>query len=242
MKDKELMKISEKKAVVFGGTSGIGLAIVKMLSQEGASVVAISRDPTKSGPMPARVTTRSCDVRDGVAVERLLNEIGMIDILVSAATGGKRAFGPFIEMDIDGFKGSFDKLWGYANVVRFGTKHVSDGGSITLLSGSPARTFPKGLSALSSVGGAVEALVRTVAKEVAPRIRVNVVSPGIIDTPMYDQTDQVKRAQDFRDMSKGNLIPRVGTADEVAEGVMFVIKNDFVTGTIVNVDGGSVLS
>ena len=143
---------------------------------------------------------------------------------------------------MDGFKGSFDKLWGYANVVRFGAKNVIDGGSITLLSGSPARTFPKGLSALSSVGGAVEALVRTVAKEVAPRIRVNVVSPGLIDTPMYGQTDQAKRAKDFKDMSKGNLIPRAGTANEVAEGVMFVIKNDFVTGTIVDVDGGSVLS
>jgi NAD(P)-dependent dehydrogenase (short-subunit alcohol dehydrogenase family) len=98
-------------------------------------------------------------------VERLLSEIGMIDILVSAATGGKRAFGLFVEMEMDGFKGSFDKLWGYANVVRFGARHVSDGGSITLLSGSPARTFPKGLSALSSVGGAVEAFVRTVRRK-----------------------------------------------------------------------------
>jgi NAD(P)-dependent dehydrogenase (short-subunit alcohol dehydrogenase family) len=90
------MKISGKKAVVFGGTSGIGLAIAKMLAQEGASVVAISRDPSKSGPLPAGVTTKSCDVRDGAAVERLLSEIGMMDILVSAATGGKRAFGPFV--------------------------------------------------------------------------------------------------------------------------------------------------
>ena len=59
---------------------------------------------------------------------------------------------------------------------------------------------------------------------------------------MYGQTDQAKRAEDFREMSRGNLIPRAGTADEVAEGVMFVIKNDFVTGTIVDVDGGSLLS
>ena len=236
------MKISGKKAVVFGGTSGIGLATVKMLAHEGASVVAVSRDPSKSGPLPSGVTAKTCDVRDTAAVEKLLNEIGMIDILVSAATGGKRAIGPFVEMDMDGFKGSFDKLWGYANVVRFGAKHVIDGGSITLLSGSPAREFPKELSALSSVGGAVEAFVRTVAKEVAPRIRINVVSPGLIDTPMYGQTNKTKRAEDFREMAQGKLIPRAGTADEAAEGVMFVIKNDFVTGTIVDVDGGSLLS
>lgn len=236
------MKISGKKAVVFGGTSGIGLATVKMLAQEGALVVAVSRDPSKSGPLPSGVTAKSCDVRDTAAVEKLLNEIGTIDILVSAATGGKRAIGPFVEMDMDGFKGSFDKLWGYANVVRFGARHVIDGGSITLLSGSPAREFPKELSALSSVGGAVEALVRTVAKEVAPRIRINVVSPGLIDTPMYGETNEAKRAEGFREMARGKLIPRAGTADEAAQGVMFVITNDFVTGTIVDVDGGSLLS
>ncbi len=56
------------------------------------------------------------------------------------------------------------------------------------------------------------------------------------------QTDEAKRAEDFRARSKRNLIPRAGTADEVAEGVMFVIKNDFVTGTIVDVDGGSLLT
>ncbi len=236
------MKISGKKDVVLGGTTGIGLATVKMLAQEGASVVAVSRDPSKSGPLPPGVTAKSCDVRDAAAVEKLLNEIGTIDILVSAATGGKRAIGPFVEMDMDGFKGSFDKLWGYANVVRFGARHVIDGGSITLLSGSPAREFPKELSALSSVGGAVEALVRTVAKEVAPRIRINVVSPGLIDTPMYGETNEAKRAEDFREMARGKLIPRAGTADEAAQGVMFVITNDFVTGTIVDVDGGSLLS
>lgn len=128
------------------------------------------------------------------------------------------------------------------NVVRFGDGHVRDGGSITLLSDLPGGTFPNGLSALSSVGGAVEALGRTVAKEVAPRIQVNVVSPGLIDTPMHGQTAQAKRAEDFSDMSKGNLIPRAGTADDVAEGVMFVIKHDFVTAKIVDIDGGSVLS
>ncbi len=228
--------------MVFGGTSGIGLATSKLLVQERATVVAISRDPTKAGSLPLGMTTQGCDVRDSAAVEKLLNDLAPFDILVSAATGGNRAIGPFIEMDMNGYKRSFDKLWGYANVVRYGAKHLSDGGSITLLSGFPARAYSKDLSALSSVGGAVEAFSRAVAVEIAPRLRINVVSPGMIDTPMMVEESPKKRAGAFADMTKNNLIARAGLSEEVAQAVMFVIKNDFVTGTTVDVDGGSLLS
>jgi NAD(P)-dependent dehydrogenase (short-subunit alcohol dehydrogenase family) len=235
------MSISGKKAIVFGGTSGIGLATTKMLAQGGATVVAISRNPSKVGQLPTGVTVKSCDVRDGVAMEALLNSLAPFDILVSAATGGGRAIGPFLEMDMEGFKGSFDKLWGYANVVRYGAKHLTDGGSITLVSGAPARNCKPGQIAISSVGGAVEAMVRAAAREVSPRIRINVVSPGTIDTPMVSVQGAEREAL-YDKMTQNNLIPRAGTADEVAEGIMFVIKNKFVTGTTVDVDGGWLLS
>lgn len=235
------MSISGKKAVVFGGTSGIGLATTKMLAAGGATVVAISCDPSKAGSLPDGVTVESCDVRDAAAMEALLKSLAPFDILVSAATGGSRSIGPFLEMDMEGYKSSFDKLWGYANAVRFGAKHVSDGGSITLVSGAPARNCRPGQIALSSVGGAVEAMVRAVAREVAPRIRVNVVSPGTIDTPMVPVQGAEREAL-YTKMTQNNLIPRAGTAEEVAKGIMFVIENDFVSGTTVDIDGGWLLS
>ena len=234
------MGLSGKKAVVFGGTSGIGLAAALLLAKNGAEVTAISRKPDKAGILPSGVSLRACDVLDRSAVETLFNELSPIDILVTAATGGKRAFGPFLEMDMDGYKGSFDKLWGYANVVRYGAKHVTDGGSITLVSGAPARNCQPGQIALSSVGNAIEAMMRAVAREMAPRIRINAVSPGTIDTPMVT-VQGLEREDLYNKMTKNNLIPRAGTADEVAQGILFVIKNNFVTGTTVYVDGGWLL-
>ncbi|MBT7760791.1 MAG: SDR family NAD(P)-dependent oxidoreductase, partial [Rhodospirillaceae bacterium] len=118
------MDVAGKKAVIFGGTSGIGLAAAKQLAALGCEVIAVSRNPDKAGDVPAGITLKQCDVLDRDAVSGLLQECAPIDILVSAATGGGRAIGPFLSMDMDGYQASFDKLWGYANVVRFGAEHV----------------------------------------------------------------------------------------------------------------------
>lgn len=234
------MDLSGKNAVVFGGTSGIGLATAEQLAARGVSVTVVSRNPEKAGALPGGVKAARCDVRDRAALAALLESLAPFDILVSAATGGTRALGPFMEMDLDGYQASFDKLWGYANVVRLGGKHLSPTGVIVLVSGSPARRPRPGQVALSSVGAAVEALARAIAPEIKPR-RINVVSPGVIDTPMVAAQGE-QRAELYRKMTAGNLIPRAGTAAEVAKGILFVIENDFVTGTTIDVDGGWLLS
>ncbi|MDH3659596.1 MAG: SDR family oxidoreductase [Alphaproteobacteria bacterium] len=234
------MDVKGKKAIVFGGTSGIGLAAAKQLAALGAKVIAISRNPERAGEVPAGITLRKCDVRDRDALKALLQECAPFEILVSAATGGERAVGPFLEMDMDGYMSSFDKLWGYANVVRFGTEHLSEDGSIVLVSGAPARKTKPGQVAIGSVGGAVEAFVRAVAPEIAPR-RLNVVSPGQIDTPMVALQGEEREAL-YKKMTANHVIPRAGTADEVAQAIIFMIQNDFVTGTTIDVDGGWLLS
>lgn len=234
------MDVAGKKAIIFGGTSGIGLAAAKQLAALGAEVVAVSRNPEKAGDVPAGITLKKCDVLDRETMAELFKECAPFDILISAATGGARAIGPFLEMDMDGYKASFDKLWGYANVVRLGTEHMSENGSIVLVSGSPARKTKPGQVAIGSVGGAVEAMVRAVAPEIAPR-RLNLVSPGMIDTPMTTMQGE-ERVAYYKNATASNVIPRAGTSDEVAQAIVFMIQNDFVTGTTIDVDGGWLLS
>ena len=234
------MDINGKKAIVFGGTSGIGLSATQMLSGKGAHVIALSRNPDKLKNVPKNVTTKKMNVLDRDALEKFFQEVGEYDILINSATGGARAVGPFLSMDLDGYKASFDKLWGYTNVVRYGTKFLKDNGNIVLVSGSPARKCRPGQIAISSVGGAVEAFARGIAPEIAPK-RINIVSPGIIDTPMSPL--QGKEREDYyKNTTNNNLIPRAGTPDEVATGIIFAIENEFITGTTIDIDGGWLIS
>ena len=234
------MDLRGKKALSFGGTSGIGLATAKALAVLGTEVIAVSRNPEKAGEVPKGITLRQCDVRDREGLAQLFGECAPFDILISAATGGDRAIGPFLEMDMDGYQASFDKLWGYANVVRFGTEHLSADGAIVLVSGTPARRGKPGQISLASVGAAVETMARNVAPEIAPR-RINVVSPGFIDTPMVALQGAEREAL-YAKNTASHAIPRAGTADEVAQAILFLVENDFVTGTTVDVDGGWLLS
>lgn len=233
------MDIKGKKAIVFGGTSGIGLATTLELRDAGANVIAVSRDPSKAGEIEG-VTLAACDVRDREALAALFSLHAPFDILISAATGGSRAAGPFLEMDLDAYQASFDKLWGYTNVVRLGVEHLNEDGNIVLVSGSPARRAKPGQAALASVGGAVEQFVRACAVEIMPK-RINVVSPGVIATPMFGP-DSEQRQKMLAGATAKHLIPRAGQAQEVADGIMFVVQNDYVTGTTIDVDGGWLLS
>ena len=232
----------KKKTIVFGGTSGIGLAAAVRLRDAGANVTVVGRTGRLSAEGNTDVSgieVACCDVLNRSDLQKLLESVAPIDVLVSSATGGSRAEGPFLSMDLDAYQGSFAKLWGYTNVVRHGAPLVSPGGCIVLVSGSPARRPKPGQVALASVGAAVEQFARAVAPELASRqVRINVVSPGMISTPMFGTEGAEERTSRLAAGTAANLIPRAGTADEVAKAIYFCVENDFITGTTVDVDGG----
>ncbi len=236
--------LSGKKVVIIGGTAGIGLATAIAAAEQGAQVWAAGRSEANLEKARAasngKFELRQADTHDAEALEAIFKEAGKIDHLVSAAVGGERTLKPFLEQTEEQFKAAYDKLWGYAKVVRTGAPYLADDGAITLVSGSPARKIKPGQSPLSCVGASVENLVRCLAVEMAP-VRVNVVSPGTIDTAMFDWMGDEK-ATKLSAMTSSHLIPRAGSAEEVAEGLLFVMNNKFVTGTTVDVDGGRILS
>ena len=229
-------KFDNRKAIVLGGTSGIGLATVQMLRDGGAEVIAGSRRECEI----EGVECVQIDVLDRKGLALLFEKNHGFDYLVNAATGGARAIGPFLEMDLEGYQNSFAKLWGYVNSVRLGVPHMSSGGAVVLFSGYPARKWRSGTIAIGSVGGSVEAFIHLVANEIKP-VRINGVSPGLIDTPMSVLHGDERREY-YEKGSAEHLIPRAGTAEEVAAAAIFLLENEFVTGTIVDVDGGAIVT
>ena len=205
-----------------------------MLRDAGAEVIAGGRSDRQIDG----IECVQVDVLDREALRLLFEKHHGFDYLVNAATGGSRAIGPLLEMDLDGFQNSFAKLWGYVNSVRLGVPHMSADGAVVLVSGYPARKWRSGTIAIGSVGGSVEAFIRLSANEITP-VRINGVSPGLIDTPMSPLEGE-QREKYYSEGTAEHLIARAGTSAEVASAIIFLLENEFVTGTIVDVDGGAI--
>ncbi|MEC8950441.1 MAG: SDR family NAD(P)-dependent oxidoreductase, partial [Pseudomonadota bacterium] len=135
--------LSSKNVVIIGGTAGIGLATAQAAAALGAKVWAAGRSEAHIENAKklsnGSFEIRQADTHDAESLEAIFNEVGEIDHLVSAAVGGERTLKPFLEQTEAQFKAAYDKLWGYAKVVRTGAPYLAKDGAITLVSGSPAR-------------------------------------------------------------------------------------------------------
>lgn len=237
-----MAELTNKNIVVVGGTSGIGLATAIGAKQAGANVWAVSRSEEKVARCQAThpdIQFSACDTHDKPGLAALFETIGSVDHIVAAATGADRTMKPFLEQTDEQFKEAFNKFWGYCNVVRAGAPFLTESGSITLVSGTPARKCNVGMSSLSCVGSAVEALCRALALEMAPQ-RVNVVAPGLIESGMQDHFGD-KKADVLAQMGKGVPLQRVGQSEEVASAILMTLSNGYMTGSTTDVDGGVLL-
>jgi NAD(P)-dependent dehydrogenase (short-subunit alcohol dehydrogenase family) len=230
-----------KRIVITGGSSGIGLATAILTAQAGAQeIVLIGRDEAKLKAACSKIKNSrflSFDVANENAVKAQFKDIGKLDHLVTAAAGTYR--GRITEVDTQKARALFDsKFWGQHHCVKHGASHMSPDGSITLFSGWISRKPAIGTGTLAAIDGAIESLTRVLSLELAP-LRINAINPGQIDTPLWASRFTAEQQKDhFERAAKDLPVGRHGNADDVAAGILFLMQNRFVTGSVLDIDGG----
>ena len=233
--------LKNQKVIVLGGSSGMGLATARLLAAEGAHVVIASRSREKLGAALRVIGGRSeaipLDFSQEDAVRRFFDSLGGFDHLVLMGAG-LPAWGILSEIQSTALENAFHtKFWGYFLCAKYGAPLIRPGGSILFTIGGAARSAIPGTAGVAAVNGAILCMAMTLAKELAP-IRVNVLSPGLVDTPAYNWMSDQEKDAFFKQMG-GNLpVGRVGQPDEIAQSAIYLITNPYTTGAILDVDGG----
>ena len=224
--------------IVIGGSSGIGAAVAKQAVARGAHVVLAGR--RLSSTVENGVRSEQVDVTDAASLQRLFETVGQFDHLVYTAGPAVQAKA-LIETDLNLAQDNFNvKLWGSLRAVQSALPFLAERGSITLTSGQLGRKTVAGQFIKTGINAATEALGKQLAKELAPR-RVNVVSPGVIDTEAYAGLSDEQRLAMFAKAGGALPVGRVGQAEEVAAGYVLAMENGFITGSVIDVDGGGLL-
>jgi NAD(P)-dependent dehydrogenase (short-subunit alcohol dehydrogenase family) len=234
------MALEQKKVVVVGGSSGIGLAAARDLARAGAKVtIASSRSKTLADAkaLSPELETRKVDVRDPEAVVELFKSIGEFDHLVVSAANA--VFGNFLQAELGKLQEFLDtKFWGACRVVHAAAPKISKTGTITLVSGAASHRGTGGLAIGSAINAALEALGRSLSLELSP-IRVNTIAPGLIDTPVWDELVSPEEKRTIFNESAAKLpTKRIGRPEDIAHAIRFVIENTYMTGQVVITDGG----
>src|SRR4051794_657081 len=227
------------RVVIMGGTSGIGVATAEKLTAAGAEVVVTGRDADRLAAVGDRATRAvAVDGTDADQVAAFFAELGEFDHLVLAFSSGAIGLSPFREISPADLRTAFEgKLFGYVSAIQ----HAQVTGSITMVSAASARAALPTTALLAAVNGAIERMVSPLAVELAP-VRVNAVSPGVVDTPWWSFLPEDERSAQLTAFGGQLPVGRVGRAEEVADAIAYLINAGFVTSTVLSIDGGATIA
>ena len=238
------MTLEGQRIVVLGGSSGIGLATAQEAAREGAQVVIVSsrkdRLDAALATLPAGSEGQAADLTDESAIRALFERLGAFDHLAFTA-GETLQLGPLAETDIAAAKQFFTlRYWGAYSAAKFGSGKIRQGGSIVFTSGIAAQRPRPGWSLGASICAAMEGLTRALAVELAP-IRVNAVSPGIVQTALWGNMAEADRDTLYAQTAERLPVKHVGKPAEIAQAYLYLMRQSYATGQVLVADGGAVL-
>jgi 3-oxoacyl-[acyl-carrier protein] reductase len=245
-------KLEGNVAIVTGASKGIGASIAKHLAESGAAVV-VNYASSKEGAdrlvadieaSGGRAVAVQADVAKAADVERLFSEakttFGRLDIVVNSA--GIYEFSPIEQVTEAHFHRQFDlNVLGLILAAREAVKHFgAEGGSIVNISSVASTAAPPNASVYSATKAAVDAVTRSLAKELGPRkIRVNAINPGMVETEGFKAAGL--HESDFRKQAEAQTpLGRIGQPEDIAPAVVFLASPDsaWITGETLHITGG----
>ena len=240
------MTLADKTVLVLGGTSGIGFAVAAAAVSAGAHAVVVSSSAervqraVKALGGDRRARGHALDLTDEGAVRALFEREPSFDHLVFTA-GESLALSKLADVDIAAAQRFFLlRYWGAFTAAKHGASRLRPGGSITFTSGlAGARPHPT-WSLGASICAAMEGLTRALAVELAP-IRVNIIAPGVVKTPLWDSFSAADRDSLYAQSAARLPVGHVGEASEIAEAYLYSMRQTYATGEVLRVDGGGAL-
>jgi NAD(P)-dependent dehydrogenase (short-subunit alcohol dehydrogenase family) len=230
------LSLDGRTVVVIGRPTGIAGAIMSLVAAAGAKVIAAGRHPDAGGS----VRVEKLDITDDDSITRFGARVGAIDHLVTTASA--RARGVLGELSRDAVLKSLNtKVVGPLMLAARLGPAISPQGSFTLFSGVAAFKPAAGYLGVALTNGAADFLTRSLALEMAP-IRVNAISPGVVDTGIWDSLGEEGKAAYFEHFRTHNPARRIGQPGDIADAVVFAMTNPFLTGVTLRVDGGEPLT
>jgi NAD(P)-dependent dehydrogenase (short-subunit alcohol dehydrogenase family) len=241
------MSLDDKRILVIGGGSGIGFAVAEAAVKAGAQVVVASTNAERTRSAATRLGNRASsatlDITSEDQVAKFFANSGQFDHIATTAgdwSGPRRA--PLAELDLEQAAAQFKvRFWGAVTIAKHGAKALSPNGSLTFTDGMIAHRPQKASAISTAMCGAIEHLTRALAVELAP-LRVNAVCPGLIRTGIWDSIPEDRREAQLSEMTKRQLLPRVGEPSETAEAYLYLMRAGYTTGQVLYVEGGRALS